>query len=334
MEQNVGEDKNICEDKRSKGYYYSYLLTLDEFVSSYKPELSHICSGAYEEYMLKINHLLALILVNKRLDTMEFTEHEMDYFKDVTGRYFTVEIAGKTNEEKSKAYFKEKLRDYGKQALSRYVIVQLISAVEVYFKRAFEEIFNDDIFLQCYLKDENPHSLYMKKFFVENGILEEFQKQYFLHGNKIESMGLGTIIISLKEKGISFQRKENIKSLLDIFFKSKNNERGDFLEIMIKRIGNSGEVEPKELRKYWDAFKGIADIRHDIIHGNGRTEELQDKLYKKLGFFILDINNIEQFILPAYIELVSLVDKRLFTYSAVPKDFDSRFICIESLGSL
>ena len=308
----------------------SYLLTLEEFIARYnnpKSESISQVSKAYGEYQTKISHLIALILVNKRLDDMDFFKEEMDFFKNLTGRYFKVIEHGSVNEKKSEKYFEEQLREYGKGAISQYVIVQLISAIEVYFQRAFEEIFNDDRFISCYLKQENPHNYYMKKFFLNNGILEKFQKEYFLNNNKEEGMNFGSTV--MKGKGISFQKKENIKLFLDIFFKTQKEEKSDFFNIMINNLNKDNKANNLELKKYWDAFEDIANARHSIIHSNGINKEIQDKLYDKLGFFILDITNIQYHILPSYTNIISLVDKRLFTYFR--NEFDSKTTCIEPL---
>ena len=181
------------------------------------------------------------------------------------------------------------MKKYGKNILLEQAIIAIVSNWETYFSSIFNEIFDDDEFIDQSLDNKEK----FKKFINNSRLFSDFQQMVILNKNKYNDLYFGTYIV--ENKKISFQDLNKIKT---------------FLKLVDIDIVNSERNSWNEIDKFFEA-------RHILVHNPNDSIESNKKFKKELDDGKINVSDIYnkteiEKIMKIMAKIIDKIDMELF----------------------
>ncbi len=205
-----------------------------------------------------------LLILNQKVNEMAYDIEDRIFFEEMSNMsYLTSDL--KIQEMKKSS----------SEILREQSIIAGVSNWESYFSDICEIIFNNDEFIKLIYSDKKK----LKKFLKDFKLMQDFQIEFFLNGNKIDGLKFGSYIV--ENKKINFQDSDDTKKLFKSIF-----------DIDLVRIEETGWTEITEFIKH----------RHEIIHNANNQDIVRNYSKDKIQSIIKSMSNI-----------INKVDETLFT---------------------
>lgn len=240
---------------------YGYLLTNEERIGQ---DFRYDISSPNLNFFANYRKIAPLRLLKNKVRRIEFDFDDGRLFEEMGNNvYLTAELR---NEEIRKATL---------EVLFEQSIIAGVSYWECYFSDIFENILNDDTLINRLFSTERTK---LNKFLKKFNLVRDFQN-ISLNECIINDLKFGTYVT--KNKKISFQNLNNVKSIFKIVFNYnlvKINERS------------------------WTEIVEFFNDRHEIVH-NANNQQIIDKYSEdKIKRILINMKNI-----------IGIVDEYLFT---------------------
>ncbi len=186
-----------------------YLFLNEELKEVDKRRSSYLISHARISFSARARDVKAMLMIYGNINKIPIAPNEYgDMFSIDTLNeliYPELEILKKRPQndeeiEKIKFYIKHMKPAFEKSVekiILEQAIVATISNIEVYLSWIFRDIFDDDRFLRCHLKNSKE----TKDFIRKSGLLKPLQEQLVLNGNSFSNLDLIIIPRSLLRLG-------------------------------------------------------------------------------------------------------------------------------------
>ncbi len=242
---------------------YGYLLTNEERIGQdFVYNISSPDLNFYENY----RKIAPLFILNNKVQRIEFDSDDSRLFEEMgNNAYLTVELIN------------EAIRRSTSEVLFEQSIIAGVSYWECYFSDIFENILNDDAFInRLFSTDRTKLNKFLKNF----NLVRDFQN-ISLNERRINGLKFGTYIT--KNKKINFQNLNNLKSIFKILFNYslvKINERG------------------------WTELAEFFKDRHEIVH-NANNQRIrfkypEDKIKRVLRNMRSIIPKVDEYLFTNY----------------------------------
>lgn len=240
---------------------YGYLLTNEERIGQ---DYRYYISSPDLNFFANYCKIAPLLILNNKVQQIEFDFNDSRLFEEMGNNgYLTAELRN------------EAIKRSASEVLFEQSIIAGVSSWECYFSDIFENILNDDAFInRLFSTDRTKLNKFLKNFNLER----DFQN-ISLNERTINGLKFGTYII--KYKRISFQDLNNIKSIFKILFNCslvKINERG------------------------WTEIAEFFKDRHEIVHNANNQRIIVKYSEDKIKRTLRNMKNI-----------ICIVDEYLFT---------------------